>query len=119
MKWSDSGDPWVGTDINGQYNNNCPDYDYFEFGRINFDEWLDEIERNSVLTIRSAGKNHKINLEEDGDEELNKVFFQWLERIVQELEAEGVFCALQRHSTFRLGVQMLDSECEAFWVSTN
>ncbi|HBS93111.1 MAG TPA: hypothetical protein DG577_09425 [Firmicutes bacterium] len=33
------------------------------------------------------------------------------------LEAEEFFRGLNKASTFRLGVQILDSECEAFWVS--
>ena len=115
-EWSEKGEPWVGEDESGSFNNSCPDYDFFEFGRMDFDEWCDEIEEASILTIRST-EEYQIDLEEDGDEAANIIFFKWLLSIVRELEAEGVFNGLQKASTFRLGVQILDSECEAFWIS--
>lgn len=115
-EWSEEGEPWVGEDEDGSFNNSCPDFDFFEFGRMDFDEWCDEIEESTILTIRSDTV-YQIDLEEDGDEAANVVFFQWLQSIVKELEAEEVFRGLNKASTFRLGVQILDSECEAFWAS--
>lgn len=116
--WSDVDDDlWVGRDDNGLFNNSCPDYDYFEFARIDFDEWVDEIESEPVITVSGLGEEHRIDLEEGGDEELNRVVLQWLKGIVQDLEDAGTFSVIQRASTFRLGIQFLDSECEAFWIS--
>ena len=115
-EWSEKGEPWVGEDESGSFNNSCPDYDFFEFGRMDFDEWCDEIEEAPILTIRSDAV-YQVDLEEDGDEAANVIFFQWLQSIVKELEAEKVFSGLNKASTFRLGVQILDSECEAFWIS--
>ena len=115
-EWSEKGEPWVGEDESGSFNNSCPDYDFFEFGRMDFDEWCDEIEEAPILTIWSDAV-YQVDLEEDGDEAANVIFFQWLQSIVKELEAEKVFSGLNKASTFRLGVQILDSECEAFWIS--
>ena len=118
QEWEDPDDAgWVGKDEDGFFNNNCPDYDFFEFGRIDFDEWTDEVEENSVIVLMGLGSKMQIDLEEDGDEALNKAFFSFFISIIEELEAEGAFNSLPKAAGFRLGVQMLDSEFESFWVS--
>lgn len=116
--WSSQGKNWVGKDDNGMFNNNCPDFDFFEFVRIDFQEWIDEIEHSPIITIKHPIKNKKINLETDGDELLNKEFLSFFIGIMKELEQEHAFKELKKSESFRLGVQLLDSDYERFWKCT-
>jgi len=63
-------------------NNNCPDFEFVEFDVLDFPEWQDEYESNAPK-YQAGASITKFNHEE-GDEDLNKIFFAYLLPIVTE-----------------------------------
>lgn len=111
------GSEWFATDEYGQYCNNCPDFKYVDFSQLGFPEWVKEYNENEILNIKvNLFSTIKIDTETDGDEAFNEVLFNYLLKIASEIKNSHQFKRLNMSIPFRVGVQMLDSEYETFWV---
>lgn len=117
-EYKDQGPEWYGEDDRGEFCNNCPDFEFESFNMVDFPEWVEEYESGEILTVKIDDTSTKeIDVEEEGDEALNEVFISFLTKVLKESERQSVFTKINREFTFRIGVQMLDSEYSEFWVS--
>jgi hypothetical protein len=107
---------WYGEDNKGKYCNNCADFEFAGYNTIQFPEWVQEYETEDFPTIKQVNADIKqINLELEGDEALNEVFFQFLKEILKDLGENSVLVQLNSETLFRIGVLMVDSEYCEFW----
>jgi hypothetical protein len=115
--------PWSGwvslcLDPTAQAEQNCPDFEFVEFAIFEAHEWTTEYEEQPRLEILDLhGATQIVEPEVDGDEALNRVFFEFLKAILVGQEATA---AVRRSGLrpSRLGVQMLDSEYSSSWEPT-
>ena len=110
-----NGPDWYGEDQLGRFCNNCPDFEFFEWRTLDVPHWRSEYEETEPLLIRDLNGREYLIREEDGDEAINEVVFEFLRTVfLAELEA-------MKSSPYRLsgqrrfGVQLLDSTCQEFW----
>lgn len=98
---------------------NCPDFKYVDFSYTRFPDWQEQYNTNDIITLNDGSENFPvINLLSDGDEALNKVFFNYYIHLMAELENDGLFRLISPHEKLIIGVQLLDSQYEKFWVTT-
>lgn len=108
---------WFGQDHFGTFCNNCSDFEYVNYAHINLSVWQRQYESQDIITVKNElDQISDIDLSTDGDEAFNKVFFEYYIGILEELEKERLFDKLNQEQIFRLGVQMLDSSLEEFWI---
>lgn len=108
---------WYGQDLYGTFCNNCPDFEYVDYASINFPAWQQQCESREIVTFKNGlGNIIEINQSIDGDEALNKVVYEYYIEILEELEEKLLFGTLNQEQVLRIGVQMLDSTYEKFWV---
>lgn len=96
---------WLTTNFNvkkslKETNHNCPDFEFVEFDLLDFPEWQEEYETNEPkyqLGDEVIQFNH-----EQGDEELNTIFFSFLLPIVTETRTK-----IKK----KILLQFLDSNC--------
>lgn len=109
--------PWAGwVSINFDTNResyNCPDFSFCAFKIYDVQQWQDECAKNELL-LRLNGEIIHINDEED-DETLNNIVFRFLVNVMKQPEIVNRVIALNRDISYRIGVQMLDSEYVDFW----
>ena len=107
---------WYGQDSDGNYCNNCPDFEYVDYSCINFPDWQQQCEVHETVTFKNRlGNLIEINQSIDGDEAINKVIYEYYVEILKDLEQRRLFDNLNRDQGLRIGVQMLDSRYEKFW----
>jgi len=79
--------PWAGwltTNFNisttlEETENNCPDFEFVEFGLLELDKWQEEYEKDvPTFKISETVINHNHDL---GDENINEIVFKFLEPI--------------------------------------
>ena len=108
---------WYGQDSHGTFCENCPDFEYVDYACINLPTWQQQCESQETVTIKnSLGNIIEINQYTDGDEAINKVVYEYYVNILEELEERQLFDNLNQEQILRIGVQMLDSTYEKFWV---
>ncbi len=114
-RWEKNGPDWYGEDSWGRYNDNCPDFEFFEWRRAEFPEWGSEYESGYPIVVRDlSGTDYQID---DSDEALNEVVFDFLRECLFESLAAGAIpkTAEDSDQKRRFGVQLLDSLCVQFW----
>lgn len=82
--------------------NNCPDFEFVEYGIIQIPEWEEEYNSEKIEIKKNNSKIFKLDLEKEGDDAFNKIFFDYLKKIAKEelhLEYKG-----------KILIQMLDSK---------
>ncbi len=120
-KWGPRGEPWIGQDHRGQYNNSPADFTFHAFDSWYPKGWLDRIdaltEGNGVMTLKnSRGSAIQIDLNSDGDEAINEPIFEELTTVLVKFGSQAESMAkIKAAATFRLGVRMQDSQCVNFW----
>jgi len=113
-----NGPAWYCEDENGRFNNNCTDFKYCEFVKLEIPEWYETYDSLGddfhLNYIDSNGQKKVLDLDAEGDEGLNKIVFPLLKSIMTENRQKIIDLAKNRDTISRLGVQMCDSECEYF-----
>jgi hypothetical protein len=85
--------------------NNCPDFEFVEYGIIQIPEWEEEYNLEKIEIKENAFKTFRPNIEEEGDDAYNQIFFEYLKKIAKE--------ELYSKYKNKILVQMLDSQyCE-------
>lgn len=106
-----------GVDHFGSFCNNCPDFKYVDYAHISFPSWQHEYESQEIITFNIGSKQVvEINLLTEGDEGFNKIFFEYYVGVLEEITNSLIFEKLNQERVMRLGVQLLDSTHEKFWV---
>lgn len=95
---------------------NCPDFIYSAFDLLQLEEWQEEYDNDSILEINVNDEIKSIDVEEEGDEAFNEVVFDYLKMLLQDPKLLLPIDDLNKGVPFRMGVQMLDSAYEEFWV---
>ncbi|HEY0466373.1 MAG TPA: hypothetical protein VGC79_19320 [Polyangiaceae bacterium] len=108
---------WVSLCLNrtGEIEQNCPDFEFVEFALYEAPVWAKQYESEERLTVvDSAGLRHEVDVEAEGDELLNGLFFAFLADL---LAAPRVLASLNAANLrpTRFGVQLLDSEYGSTW----
>jgi hypothetical protein len=111
------GPGWCGEDEWGQFNDNCPDFEFCEWHDQEFPEWEREYwerEEAQPMHVRDlSGHDHFIS----SDEALNGLVCRFLRTVLSDqlgVMKESPFFPRARH---RFGVQLLDSQFSEFWRS--
>lgn len=108
---------WYGEDEYGSYNDHCPDFEYYAYEKLEISEWREQFEISEVITIKYHFKKTQIDLAQVNDEVLNKQFFIFLKDILRNVVRDEVFTKLNKSETFRVGIQMANSEYFfEYWV---
>src|SRR5689334_12991256 len=90
--------PWTGTlslclnttDTAKKHEDNCPDFEYFGWEEMSFDEWQEEYESEAPEVKISATKTYKHDHQGDGgDEAFNEPFFDFLVELAEEYFQPG------------------------------
>ncbi len=114
-RWEKNGPDWYGEDAWGRFNDNCPDFEFHDWLRIDFPEWGAEYEAGEPIHVRDlAGADHHID---SANESLNGLVFSFLCDCLTESLKSGALPIASPDSSpgRRFGVQMLDSEYVEFW----
>lgn len=120
-KWGGRGEPWVGQDHVGQFNNSPTDFAFHAFETWYPTGWLESIdeivEEEGLLTLKNShGSEIQVDLECDGDDAINEPLFQELTAILAKFGGQMESMAkVNAAATFRLGVRMHDSDFVNFW----
>jgi len=81
---------------------NCPDFEFVEYRLMEIEDWESEY-NNEIAEIKTnSTSTKKINIEEDGDDVYNKIFFEYLCKLISK--------NLNQELKGKILVQMLDSE---------
>ena len=113
----ETGNHWYGSDVEGYFNNNCPDFLYSNYSELQFEKWAEEYNNGDTISIKINRISKKIvNVDVLGDEAFNRIFFDFFVKILDEIIKEDVFISLNKSEIFRFGLQMLDSECILFKI---
>jgi hypothetical protein len=112
--------PWSGwvslcLDSEPQVDQNCPDFELVEFALFEAPAWGAEYEEHAVLEIVGVdGTSQVVDTDLEGDEGINRVFFEFLRSVLASERTEASLVRLGLRPS-RLGVQMLDSLFESSW----
>ncbi len=116
--------PWVGwvslcIDQAVQLRQNCPDFGHVEVAIYEANDWPAEYESEGPLHIVTAnGEDLEIDIESEGDEALNAVFFEFLGQLLAN-PAAAVLLRTVAAGPVRVGVQLLDSEfSDSWWLAS-
>ncbi|MBT8488253.1 MAG: hypothetical protein HKN72_11050 [Gemmatimonadetes bacterium] len=112
--------PWSGwvalsLDSTPRPDQNCPDFEHTEVGIYDAPEWSSEYEEASQprITLLDA-RVVEPDVEHDGDEAYNEVFFDFLCVVLQSAIETGIL-EMDSGPRPRVGVQMLDSGFNRSW----
>lgn len=112
--------PWSGwvalsVDSTPQPDQNCPDFEHPEVGLYDASEWSSEYEEVDQPTITLPdGRVVRPDVEGEGDEAYNRVFFDFLCDVLQSAVEAGSLDSGSGPRP-RVGVQMLDSAFSRSW----
>jgi len=81
---------------------NCPDFEFVEYGMIQIPEWEKEYNSEKIEIKENALKTFRPDLEKEGDDAFNKIFFDYLKKIAKE--------ELTLKYKDKILIQMLDSK---------
>lgn len=101
---------WYGEDTAGTFNDNCPDFEFSDFARLEIPEWENEFEKNGIINIKYRLVKRQIDLSKVNDEVINKVFFDFLKGIFDQVLTDKVIYELKKSKPFRVGIQIANSE---------
>ncbi|MGI6606168.1 MAG: hypothetical protein ACOX2X_03880 [Peptococcia bacterium] len=101
---------WYGEDNAGTFNDNCPDFEFSDFARLEIPEWENEFEKNGIINIKYRLVKRQIDLSKVNDEVINKVFFDFLKGIFDQVLTDKVIYELKKSKPFRVGIQIANSE---------
>lgn len=113
--------PWSGwvslcVDSAPQLEQNCPDFEYVEIALYEAPDWASEYDSAEAPRVaRPDGEVVEVDLETEGDEGFNRVFFEFICDLLTGPEAASVLQSLPGPDV-RVGVQMLDSNLSRSWV---
>jgi hypothetical protein len=112
--------PWSGwvslcLDRTGQLEQNCPDFEFVEVALYQAPAWAMQYEGEDRMTvIDSDGLQHVFDIESEGDEVLNCLFFAFLRELLSAPQTLASINSVNIRPA-RLGVQLLDSEYSTSW----
>ncbi|WP_110955048.1 hypothetical protein [Anaerosinus massiliensis] len=108
---------WDEQEFYDTFCNNCPDFEYADYSAMNFPIWQQQCESQERVAFKnSLGNIIEINQYTEGDEAINKVVYEYYVNILEELEERQLFDILNQEQVLRIGVQMLDSTIQKFWL---
>ncbi|MCC6983406.1 MAG: hypothetical protein IT535_09065 [Bauldia sp.] len=109
--------PWAGwislcLDSNPQLDQNCPDFEFVEFTLYDAPGWAADYEaaEGQPTVINTRGEEQSVV---DGDEGLNRLFFEFLGDLMVDRSTMTAIGAVMRPR--RVGVQLLDSQFTLSW----
>lgn len=112
--------PWAGwMTVNFDANpngDNCPDFTYVAFEQLDLVHWQDEYDNNEIMEILVNGDIQTLNHEDVEDERINNIVFDYLKTLFNESQLFTATKILKKNEPFRVGIQMLDSTLEEFWI---
>ncbi len=114
-EFAKEGPDWYGEDEWGRFNNNCPDFRYFEWRALEFPEWQTDYEDEDAdqLHVRDlSGQDHFTGFE---NEAINGLTFSFLRSVLLERSAALSGSLLIPRSRHRFGVQILGDDFVEFW----
>lgn len=111
--FEDQGPDWYGEDQWGRFNNNCPDFEFFEWRELQVKHWRTEYEETDPIHVRDlSGRDHHIGTE---NEAINGLVFEFLRAVLLEYVDTVKADPLMLQSRRRFGVQLLGSAFSEFW----
>lgn len=115
-RFQHNGPDWYGEDKGGRFNNNCADFGFCAFVELDIPAWMEEFEEHhEEFQYRSIdGDRHQINMEWEGNEGFNRIIYDLLERVCNEVLPWVVANSKNRENISRFGVQMCDSKYSSF-----
>ena len=111
--------PWSGwislcLDSSLQEDQNCPEFEFVEFDLYEDKSWVTEYEADIPKVMTVDGTVHDVDIESEGDEALNRLFYDFLVGLLSTTDAESIVDSIIGRPV-RLGVQLLDSQYETTW----
>jgi hypothetical protein len=112
--------PWSGwislcVDPNVQLDQNCPDFEFVEVALYEASDWASQYEEDDELLVMDAnGSSQVADIDSEGDEALNRLFFEFLFALLTAPETVKAIAHVSS-VTKRLGVQLLDSKYGSSW----
>jgi hypothetical protein len=108
---------WVSLCINptAEAEPNCPDFEFVEVALYEAPAWASEYEEAEPLVVTTlAGIPLEVAVEVEGDEALNRIFYEFLRQLLRGAQAVEALRKVVAGPT-RVGVQLLDSEFNESW----
>jgi len=112
-----------GRDENGLVLISVPYFAFFEWRRLDIEEWsdayeVDQEEEPLVIQTVDGGTVTMGEGEDDGDETLNEPVFGLLVKVMRDVTRQAAIRTLNREMVLGIGVEIEDSEFSEYWTFT-
>ena len=113
-RFGKSGPAWYGQDQWGRFNNNCADFQFFEWRSLELAHWHIEYEEANPIHVRDLGGVDLFIWDEN--EAINGLVFKFLRTVMlDELRTIKTNDRSLVQFRRRFGIQLLDSTFVEFW----